>query len=240
MRNVVGERPTRDLHGRLAFSRSFVDVSELAERDVLDVGCGFGWFVLFALDEKARSVTAVEPRESDLATARLHIGDDRVTFAVASMVELPFPDAAFDVVVCWEVLEHLPENTEQKAFDEVARVLRPGGVLYLSTPNNAPLPTLSDPAWWLIGHRHYRRAEVAHFAAAAGLTVEALETRGRLWSLVETLDLYISKWIFRRPAILADRLRSRMDSEWERPGFANVFLRARLLQEGAISEASEP
>jgi 2-polyprenyl-3-methyl-5-hydroxy-6-metoxy-1,4-benzoquinol methylase len=227
MRNVVDERPTRDLHGRLAWSRSFVDPADVSGRDVLDIGCGFGWFELFALDGGARSVTGIEPTEHDLGTVRTHIDDERVTFAVASAVELPFEDESFDTVVCWEVLEHLPAETEQAAFCEIARVLRPGGALYLSTPHAAPLPTLTDPAWWLIGHRHYSRERLASFAANAGLSVEVLEARGRGWSIFEMLDLYVSKWILRRPPVFGERVRERADREWERKGFANLFLRAR-------------
>ncbi len=227
MRNLVDERPTRDLHGRLAWSRSFVDDADLAKRDILDVGCGFGWFELHALDCGARSITGIEPTENDLATVRRHIDDDRVTFAVASAVELPFEGESFDTVVCWEVLEHLPKHTEHAAFREIARVLRPGGALYLSTPHAAPWPTLTDPAWWLIGHRHYSRERLAGFATAAGLDVKVLEARGRSWSIFETLDLYASKWILRRPPVFGERIRARADREWERRGFTNLFLRAR-------------
>jgi hypothetical protein len=106
-------------------------------------------------------------------------------------------------------------------------VLRPGGVFYLSTPHAAPLPTLTDPAWWLIGHRHYSRRRVAELTQQAGLVVEVLEARGRLWSIVEMLDLYVSKWILRRPAVLQDRLRARAGREWQRAGFTNLFLRCR-------------
>ena len=66
---------------------------------------------------------------------RRHFDDERVEFRVASATDLPFEDASFDTVVCWEVLEHLPKTSEQRAFDEIHRVLRPGGTLYLSTPH---------------------------------------------------------------------------------------------------------
>jgi 2-polyprenyl-3-methyl-5-hydroxy-6-metoxy-1,4-benzoquinol methylase len=227
VRNLIDERPTHDLHGRLAWSRSFVDRADIEDRDVLDIGCGFGWFELFALEGGARSITGVEPTERDLETVRRHLTGGGARFEVASATDLPFDSESFDTVVCWEVLEHLPRHSEPAAFGEVSRVLRPGGVFYLSTPHAAPLPTLTDPAWWLIGHRHYSRRRVAELTQQAGLVVEVLEARGRLWSIVEMLDLYVSKWILRRPAVLQDRLRARAGREWQRAGFTNLFLRCR-------------
>jgi SAM-dependent methyltransferase len=227
LRNLVDERPTRDLHGRLAWSRSFVDPADCFDRDILDIGCGFGWFELLALDRGARSVTGVEPTAGDLTTVREYFDDERLTFTVASALELPLEDESFDTVVCWEVLEHLPKEGEPRAFGEISRVLRPGGTLYLSTPHAALLPKLTDPAWWLIGHRHYSRERLARFAQEAGLEVERLEAKGRSWEIVQTLDLYVAKWIFRRRPFFEAAIARKVDTEWERPGFSNLFLRAR-------------
>lgn len=227
MRNLVREKPSRDLHGRLAYSRSFVEVADCASKDLLDIGCGFGWFELVALDRGARSITGVEPTDADLSTVRSHFDDERVEFRVASAADLPFSDASFDTIVCWEVLEHLPRDSEQRAFDEMNRVLRPGGAFYLSTPHAAPIATVTDPAWWLIGHRHYSRAEVSAFAAASGFSIERLELKGRVWEIVQLLDLYVAKWVFRRRPFFEAAITRNVDREWRRPGFSNVFLCAR-------------
>jgi SAM-dependent methyltransferase len=224
---LIDERPTRHLHGRVAFARSFVEVDDCANRDILDIGCGFGWFDLVALDRGARSVTGLEPSERDLATVRRHFADERVSLRVGTATDLPFPAASFDTVVCWEVLEHLPQESEPRAFDEIFRVLRPGGVLYLSTPHAAPVATALDPARWLIGHRHYSRIQVAAYASAAGFDVERLELRGRWWELAHLLNVYAAKWIFRRRPFFDDSITRRLDVEWQRPGFTNVFLHAR-------------
>lgn len=227
MKNLVREKPSRNLHGRLAYSRSFVAVADCAGRDLLDIGCGFGWFELVALDRDARSITGIEPTDADLATVRAHLHDDRVSFRVASALKLPLAASSFDTAVCWEVLEHLPKGGEERAFGEMFRVLRPGGVLYLSTPHAAPIPTLTDPAWWLVGHRHYSTRRVESLAVNAGFIVERLEVKGRAWEVLQTLDLYVAKWIFRRRPFFERTVRERVEREWLRPGFTNVFLRCR-------------
>ena len=102
MRNVVDEAPTRNLHGRLKFVHEFLPEGDCTRRDILDVGCGFGWFELLALDRNARSVTGVEPSDEDLGTARRYLDDERLTFRPGSAIGLPFENETFDTIVCWE------------------------------------------------------------------------------------------------------------------------------------------
>ena len=227
MRNLVFETPNTELHGRLRRTGSFVLTADLQGSAILDVGCGFGWFELVALEGGARAVTGVEPTEADLKTVRSSLQDDRLHVEVASAIDLPFEQESFDTVAGWEVLEHLPRRSEAAAFGEFHRVLRPGGALYLSTPHATPLAMLADPAWWLIGHRHYSRNAVSRFAQAAGFVVEELETYGGHWEIAGLLDMYVAKWVLRRPPVLARFLKPKIEREWSRPGFTNVFLRCR-------------
>jgi SAM-dependent methyltransferase len=230
MRNILRDTPTRDLHGGPAFSRSFVADEDCRDRAVLDIGCGFGWFELIALDRGARSVAAIEVTERDLATAKEHIRDDRVDFRVASALDLPFDDSTFDTVVSWEVLEHLPPGEETRMFEEVARVLRHGGVFYPSTPFRDIRSRVTDPAWWLIRHRHYSRDQVGALANTAGLSMEVLLTRGGWWQAGAMANLYVSKWIFRRRPFFQEAINRRLDADWgQTGGFTNVFIKARKL-----------
>lgn len=228
MRNILDDSPETNVHGHALYVRTFVAQTDLADKDVLDVGCGFGWFELVALEAGARSITGIEPTDADLATARRHITDERATFAIASADSLPFPDRTFDTIVMWEVLEHIAKHSEPVAFRELARVLRPGGSLYLSTPHSTTVARLTDPAWWVAGHRHYSRDSVAAFARRAGLHVDQLELKGGSWQIAHMLNMYVAKWIFRRRPFLETQSLERLDHDWTRPsGFAHVFLRAR-------------
>lgn len=58
---------------------------------------------------------------------------EQVTFVCGDATALPFADASFDAVTMFDVIEHIPDD--QKAISEALRVLRPGGYLLLSTPN---------------------------------------------------------------------------------------------------------
>jgi SAM-dependent methyltransferase len=151
-----------------------------------------------------------------------------VRLEVGSALAIPAVNESIDTVVCWEVLEHIPKGTEGQAFREIARVLRPGGLFCMSTPHAALAARITDPAWWLIGHRHYRQAHLRAFAAEAGLEVEREGLRGGWWQIVHLNDLYLSKWVLRRRPLLERSLLARVDREVLREsGFAACFMSCR-------------
>jgi SAM-dependent methyltransferase len=227
MRNLLDEAPTRELHGGSRCAASLVDRADIAGRDVLDLGCGYGWFELFALDAGVGAITGVDVTDRDLQTARRHITDQRATFVAADATSLPFDDRAFDTVVSWEVLEHLPRGTEPRMFAEIRRVLRPGGAFYLSTPCSSLRARILDPAWWLIGHRHYGAGSLRRLAEDAGLAVGAVDVRGGKWQIASILNMYAAKWVFRRGPFFERKVNERVDGEMMRPGYANCFMVCR-------------
>ncbi len=99
-------------------------------RDILDLGCGTGSGSAI-LSSHGGTVTAIDIDPGAVEHARRHVGD-RVTFLTGSAVALPFADAQFDLVTCFEVIEHVAEQAEVLA--QAARVLRGSGILIMSTP----------------------------------------------------------------------------------------------------------
>jgi 2-polyprenyl-3-methyl-5-hydroxy-6-metoxy-1,4-benzoquinol methylase len=230
MRNILDDTPTTELHGIPLQATRLVADDDLDGQDVLDVGCGFGWFELFALAHGVRTITGIELTERDLETARANVDAPNVQFQIANAIELPFNDASFDTVVCWEVLEHIPVNTEPRAFHEIARVLRPGGRLYLSTPHASLTARVFDPAWWLIGHRHYTTLDLERLAKNANLSVGLLEVRGGPLLIASILNLYIAKWVFRRSPFFEQHVNHRVDVEIARVrGSAGCFMKATAI-----------
>jgi SAM-dependent methyltransferase len=111
-------------------------------RVLLDVGSGFGSFVLAALEDglDARGIE-LEPFEVEYARARLRAerpaDDPEHVYLAGSGLELPFGDGEFDAVTLWNVVEHVPDRL--RLFAECARVLRPSGMLIGIAPNYAAL-----------------------------------------------------------------------------------------------------
>ena len=114
------------------FSR-YSFAARLARRKrVLDVGCGAGYGT-HELALTAREATGIDCSAEAIAYARQHYTKENLRFETASATELPFPDQSFDLVVAFEVIEHLTEWLT--LLTEARRVLAPGGQLVISTPN---------------------------------------------------------------------------------------------------------
>ena len=102
--------------------------------DVIDIGCGAGTQSLLWA-ERGHHVRALDVNDALVSIARDRARDAgvAVAFDVGSATALPYGDASADAVLLPELLEHVGDW--QTCLAEAVRVLRPGGVLYLSTTN---------------------------------------------------------------------------------------------------------
>jgi len=125
--------------GRLAWFDRHMD---WAGKDVLDLGCA-GGFMAEALADRGARVTGIDPAAEAIEAARAHARQTArpISYDVGVGEALPYPSAAFDAVVCVDVLEHVADL--DKVLSEVARVLRPGGRFLYDTINRNPLARLA-------------------------------------------------------------------------------------------------
>ena len=110
----------------------------LAGARVVDVGAG-GGFVSVELAARGAHVVAVDLAPAALRAAHAESARRGLTLRVAAGAAdaLPLASAAFDLVVCTDVLVHVPD--QQRALDELARVTAPGGCLYVASMNRTAL-----------------------------------------------------------------------------------------------------
>lgn len=108
--------------------------SAAPDRRVLDAGCGMAYGTAMLAEAGAREVVGVDLAEEVLSTVREQVPSG-VRLERADLRELPFDEGSFDLVVCFEVIEHIVD--QEAVVAEFARVLAPDGVLLASTPNRA-------------------------------------------------------------------------------------------------------
>jgi len=133
------EGPFRPLHDLNPARMKYISERvRLSQARVLDVGCG-GGILSEALAEKGAEVTAIDVAPRVLEIARLHLLESgkSVDYRQATIEQLAEDQPGeFDVVTCMEMLEHVPEP--ESIVEAIARVLKPGGQVFLSTLNRTP------------------------------------------------------------------------------------------------------
>lgn len=101
-------------------------------KDVLDVACGTG-YGCYILASKARSVIGVDISNAAVEFASENYSQENIEFKQADALNLPLRDDQFDLVVAFEIMEHLHVPTG--LFYESNRVTKSGGIIIISTPN---------------------------------------------------------------------------------------------------------
>ena len=110
----------------------------LAEKRVLDIGCG-GGILAEALAHHGATVTAIDKAEASLSVARLHLLESQLDISYLDSTAEEFAEtqpAQFDVVTCLEMLEHVPDPSSVVAACQ--RLVKPGGLVFFSTINRNP------------------------------------------------------------------------------------------------------
>ena len=102
-------------------------------KSVLDIGCNTGYGTSI-LATGAKNVAGVDVSDRAIKYANAKYANEGLTFQVVDGARIPFEDNAFDVVTSFQVVEHLVEY--ESFFREVRRVLAPGGIVILTTPNS--------------------------------------------------------------------------------------------------------
>ena len=99
-----------------------------------------------------------------------HFGSERVQFE-ALRFPCDLPKERFDFATCFESLEHVEEDGA--LLETLARSLAPGGLLFVSVPNEETLPIAHNAAFFKFHVRHYRTEQLVELAASKGLALRA-------------------------------------------------------------------
>jgi GT2 family glycosyltransferase/SAM-dependent methyltransferase/glycosyltransferase involved in cell wall biosynthesis len=131
----TGERFVPSEQGRIRlehFHRYALALALAKGKTVLDIACGEGYGT-FLLAESADSVIGIDISEDAITHASSVYTKSNLKFLRGSATKIDLPAESFDLVVSFETIEHLFEQSQM--LSEIRRVLRPDGILLISSPN---------------------------------------------------------------------------------------------------------
>ena len=139
---------------RYAFARRYA-----GGKRVLDAGCGTGYGTAY-MAQSAGRVTGIDVAEEAIGFAALSYSLSNTTWLRGSCLQLPFANGVFDLVVAFEVIEHLSDY--RKFLNECARVLDRRGILVVSSPNKRYYAESREQTGPNPYHEHEFEAEEFH------------------------------------------------------------------------------
>lgn len=173
----------------------FLRLLPAGEAHVLDAGCGTGRMSRY-LSDRGCHVCGVDLWPGMIAVARREHADIRTQ--VASITNLPFPDAEFDGVLLWYSVIHIADTDLATVFREARRVLRPGGVALIAFQAGQGSRDVGG-SFRALGHdvaltRFHRTAnDVAELLATVGLAEQARLVRRPVTELDDQAFLLVQQ-----------------------------------------------
>ncbi len=132
----TGERLTTHVNEYYTYEhlhRYYLAMDFVKSKDVLDIASGEGYGCSL-MSSNAQSVTGVDIEEEAIEHAIKSYKKDNLRFIKGDIRFIPLPDSSFDVITCFETIEHIQEHSQ--AMKELKRVLKPDGILLISTPDS--------------------------------------------------------------------------------------------------------
>lgn len=179
--------------GRVLACLNLLKQYKLKEKTIVDIGSSFGWLEKEILKiDKSIKIVGIEPDENAVNFSNKNIKDAK--FLVGDALKLPIKNNFADIAILFDVIEHVPKNKEINSLNEVHRILKPKGLLFLSTPNSNFFMNLLDPAFYF-GHRHYKLEKLKKIFKKTGFKIIKSTIKGGYWFSFYLIWLYITKRI---------------------------------------------
>ncbi len=157
-------------------------IPDIYSKRILDFGASHGAFTNFLFSNGIK-ITGFDIFSSNIAKV-----EGKAPRLVARGEELPYKDNAFDVVILWDIIEHLwVENAQEKSFSEINRVLKIGGSAIISAPNR--LWPWDDEAF-LFGVRYLPKRTADWYVKVRGKAADIEDRKGGYEFRMRTLNGY--------------------------------------------------
>lgn len=209
--------------GRVRICLEYINKQILKNKTLVDIGSSFGWLEQELVNTDLDKVIGIEPNDKALKIAKKNCS--KATFLKGNAIHIPVKNKNCDIAVLFDVIEHVPVNSEKKVLKEINRVLKSGGILLLSTPFNYWVNNLLDPAWYF-GHRHYSENKLINLLKSAGFQIKTIEVRGKIWASFYMIFFYINKWLFKGLFDNFKWIEEKYDNSYNGKGCHTIYLTA--------------
>ena len=130
--------------------KRYLDASKFVDnKRVLDIGCGTGAGTNLIAEKGAKHVIGVDYSQKAINFANNNFRKSNLTFTKMDARNLRFPENSFDVILCFELIEHLPDNNHNQFVLNLKKILKNKGICICSTPNkkisSPDKPTPNNP-----------------------------------------------------------------------------------------------
>jgi ubiquinone/menaquinone biosynthesis C-methylase UbiE len=171
-------------------------LSYLTKKRVLDYGCGSGYGTASVSDVCAQ-ITGVDISTEAIAHAKNHFNASNLSYLQierAEVAPLPFPDSSFDVVLSFQVIEHVEDVSAY--LREIERVLTPGGYVLIATPDRSSRLFPFQEPWNMWHLREYSQSQLYNILTQYFSNVNVRQMGGQREVLkIEIKRITRLKWI---------------------------------------------
>lgn len=190
---------------------------------ILDIGCWSGALEMLFEKEDCH-VTGIDIEQEPIDYARKRFPTFR--FENASIVQkLPFQPEEFDIATYFMVIEHIPVGTELTSLQNINRVLKKDGHLFMNTMFHNPISNIIDPAY-LFGHRHYSQPHLELLLKEAGFEIKDVHFNAGYYTTLYIVILYFFKHVLRRKEPRGKFLDKLMEMDYQDKGFVEIDIHA--------------
>lgn len=170
----------------------------IEKKKVLDAGCWTAPLARAIINEGIKTnYTGLDFNKDALAAAKKNFPQYNFIYQKLESNQKAFIKKykdTFDTIFFFDVIEHVRPGSETDILKVFYELLKPKGVVILSTMSSHPL-NMIDPAWFF-GHRHYTTRQLLHIFIEAGFKISEFHHMGNVYWDLDVLFMYIYKHIF--------------------------------------------
>lgn len=209
--------------GRVRVCLELVSNQAIKGKIILDIGSSFGWLEKELIKLKPKKIIGVEMDARAVEFSKKNVKE--ANFVIGSALKIHVDQNFADIVILFDVLEHVPKGSEREVFKEISRVLKKDGVLLFSTPNSNFFSNIFDIAWYF-GHRHYSVEYIVTMLKSFGFRVISQETKGSVLSSIYLTWFYIMKRLTGKPQPRNSFFEKLDDKGYQGSGLTDIFILA--------------